>query len=825
MKNFTKKLTGIIIRFCILTSFVAGFHAAKAQQYKYDPGAVGANTFPFNATAAGSNRVQWIYNASNFLPAIPAGGGIITNVYYRTGSAATNAVYTNLKISFMTTAATTLVTGPWNGPMTQAFFSATYTIPSAPINTWVMIPLQTPWLWNGSTYFIMEVQTTALTGTGFTISQGTGGYRLWGNYAATTGTAGANLAGFGFDMVPPIPCAGKPIAGFINPVTPCPNTNFNLSLGGAPLSQGSGITYEWQKRVGTAPFAPFGPTSAIATDNINVPTDYRCIIRCSNATPPNDADTTPVYTAQLSNFLYCYCIPTYSSGGTADNIVNVRLGPINNPSTGNNSPYYSDYSSQQPTPIPIAPLTLGMVDTVHVTFGTDPSQYCGVWIDFNRNGLFDISEFITTNANAGASGTLHIPIATPGNAQTGLTRMRIRGGDDVQCSSTQPCGPTNSAWGETEDYLVEIRYPNCTGPADPGVARVTDTAMCPAFPFIVTDTTHTRNAYGLSWVWQSSITSGNIWNDVTGSANKDTLMRTFSNTIWYRMRLICSVTSDTTYSNIIKINIKPPYKCYCYSAATGGVNDTSDIGSFSIGTFHTTSGGPHLSNPAAVKGRTDYTDLGPIELYTDSTYTVDIFHTMSSATHADGRVTLFIDYNNNLQYDIPDEAIYLTTPNPTTDWQTTSTLWYLSNKIHTSYAAIPDVPTGMRVIINNDIPYNVPSDLACGPYVSGETEDYNVVFRINDPLSVHKIQGLSRLAIYPNPNNGFFNVSFSAASTIRQLDITVRDITGRILVQKSFTGVSGNFKQEIDLSNEAKGMYFVEIKADGQKQTSKVHVR
>lgn len=46
---------------------------------------------------------------------------------------------------------------------------------------------------------------------------------------------------------------------------------------------------------------------------------------------------------------------------------------------------------------------------------------------------------------------LHLPGSLPG-----LTRMRLRGGDDVQMTNLQACGPTNSTFGEAEDYLVNI---------------------------------------------------------------------------------------------------------------------------------------------------------------------------------------------------------------------------------------------------------------------------------------------------------------------------------------------------------------------------------
>src|SRR5690606_17003613 len=120
------------------------------------------------------------------------------------------------------------------------------------------------------------------------------------------------------------------------------------------------------------------------------------------------------------------------------------------------------------------------------------------------------------------------------------------------------------------------------------------------------------------------------WFNIANSLNKDTLERVFSGQpTYYRLRTICPSTHDTAYSAGTLINTKPGYKCYCYSKALGGeIYDTSDVGGVTIADYSSNAGGPHLLNALAVKPRTDFTDITPINLFIDSVYSFSVYHTM-----------------------------------------------------------------------------------------------------------------------------------------------------------------------------------------------------
>ncbi|PZF73155.1 GEVED domain-containing protein [Taibaiella soli] len=621
------------------------------------------------------------------------------------------------------------------------------------------------------------------------------------------------------------PCAGNPVAGNIEPTTPCANTDFQIGL--QNNSQSAGLSYQWQMSTNGTTWTSAGLTNAtqmIPTANISAATYFRCIVTCTNS---NLADTTPAYLAKIAPFYMCYCAST-ATGDSYSDIGNVTITNNNNTDSllnngvatpVNNNPaainLYTDFRTSVVPTVLYRDSTYNMtVSQINVT--TFLGSTVATYIDYDGNGVFDPSEQLFKLVTSSATPYVVSPYTIPSNAKIGVTGMRV-----IMVYGTSatinPCG--TYTYGETEDYLVDLRYPPCDGPSNPGIAKTSDTSMCIGYYFQLTDTTHEKYRSSISWKWQQSNSFGSQWIDVAGSANRDTLTQMFNGTTWYRLQMICDITHDTTYSNIIKINEKPPYKCYCYSIATGGAADTSDIGAFSIGNFVVTIGGPHIMNPLATKGRGDFTDLGPIELYVDSTYAVDLYHILRGKVHADARVTMFMDFNNNLTYDIPDERVVLTSD------VSSANGWYVINNITIPKTVIPNVPTGMRVILNNNVGPNIPSDEACGPYTSGETADFTVIFRQANPTGVGSIGKLQQLALYPNPNEGQFRLSFKSQNAIRDLQIAVTNVAGQQLLKENFSNAGTTFTRDFDLSQQARGVYFVEIKADGVRTIEKVVIR
>lgn len=153
-----------------------------------------------------------------------------------------------------------------------------------------------------------------------------------------------------------------------------------------------------------------------------------------------------------------YCASTHANGCSGDNIARVVLNTLDKTTgttCGTTSAAYSNFSGQ--TGANTTTLTAGSTYTLSLTFGTDGNQFFGAWIDYNHNGTYETTEFLGASANAGASGTIGVTFTVPATAAySGITRMRIVGGNDSAVTSAQACGASSSSFGETQDYDVTI---------------------------------------------------------------------------------------------------------------------------------------------------------------------------------------------------------------------------------------------------------------------------------------------------------------------------------------------------------------------------------
>jgi hypothetical protein len=190
---------------------------------------------------------------------------------------------------------------------------------------------------------------------------------------------------------------------------------------------------------------------------------------------------------------------------------------------------------------------------------------------------------------------------------------------------------------------------------------------------------------------------------------------------------------------------------------------------------------------------------------------------MKSALHGDAKITVFMDFNNNKEYDVPYERVY-------TGYTSVGNFTLVDN-IVIPHVVITGVPTGMRVVLNNDIAPNTPSDLGCGGYKSGETMDWIVQFQRNFPAGIDKLNGITEFDMFPNPNNGKFRLQFTSNNKPEDVIITVTNVTGQQIEQFAFRHNGGLFSKEMDMSNHTAGVYFVEIKAGDEVAKKKLIIK
>jgi len=73
------------------------------------------------------------------------------------------------------------------------------------------------------------------------------------------------------------------------------------------------------------------------------------------------------------------------------------------------------------------------------------------------------------------------------------------------------------------------------------------------------------------------------------------------------------------------------------------------------------------------------------------------------------------------------------------------------------------------------------------------------------------------LSIYPNPNNGIFTLNVKAKNVL----VEIMNTQGQVVLTKN----NVNTNQQIDLSNNAKGIYFVTVTSNEAVTTQKVIVQ
>jgi hypothetical protein len=82
-------------------------------------------------------------------------------------------------------------------------------------------------------------------------------------------------------------------------------------------------------------------------------------------------------------------------------------------------------------------------------------------------------------------------------------------------------------------------------------------------------------------------------------------------------------------------------------------------------------------------------------------------------------------------------------------------------------------------------------------------------------------EGDLKLNVFPNPTNGFVNVSIEGLSG-EPLSITVKDMIGRILQEQSLDRLSGSTDLSLDMSDTPDGVYFIELKAESRSLIQKI---
>lgn len=478
--SFGKKLL------CALVLLLSIHSEVSAQWIKVGSGLLQANTSttyptPFGNTNKGQ-RAQYLYYASDLISAGIKPGWIDSLGFKILNLNATN-IYSNLNFYVGTvspTAVTALGTGaaPW---LTLPLRYSSGALSIYPNLGWNNFGFSAPLYWNGTDNIVVG---TCFGGTTFSTNASV----QWDSilnvnnvsrtYASSAGDVSTicglasstesgtikrrpNVAFFTHRNA----CTGKPTAGravangdTTGGFTYCIlDDSFALSL--IHNSLDSGLSFQWQ--LATSATGPWTNLGAASTSLININTKgqtvntyYRCVLTCLVS---GLKDTSIKVLVAMAPAYRCDCASA-SLDATQEKILNVSLNTMfNSTPCGLTAGYYVD-STRMIFPTSLEPgstysltVRLGSCDTF------SRSRAVKVFIDFNQNAVYEVSEMVYANAYSSfqpnpqnATGTFVVP----STAKVGRTAMRIVYAQTTSLSSVTPCG--TYAHGETQDYAVKI---------------------------------------------------------------------------------------------------------------------------------------------------------------------------------------------------------------------------------------------------------------------------------------------------------------------------------------------------------------------------------
>ncbi|MCB9047773.1 MAG: proprotein convertase P-domain-containing protein, partial [Chitinophagales bacterium] len=260
------------------------------------------------------------------------------------------------------------------------------------------------------------------------------------------------------ELVANPPCSGTPAPGntLASSPTICYGNTVDLSL--ENTTAGNNVTYQWQENTGSGFVNVPGAIYPFYTATVLGVTSYQCIVTCTG----NSTTSSPV-TITLNPFIECYCTPPVEDCSLGDNITRVAISTLDNSSACSPNGF-GDYKTTLP-PTTIYSGTLNPIHIEGVAYSASLGNLDGyaVWIDFNRNGIYEASEVTRIGNNVAGFDVLSNPdaifdrfIDIPSSVTPGLTGMRVRSSYGFYPDGFSPCEEI-TGYGETEEYIVDIQ--------------------------------------------------------------------------------------------------------------------------------------------------------------------------------------------------------------------------------------------------------------------------------------------------------------------------------------------------------------------------------
>jgi hypothetical protein len=483
-----------------------------------------------------------------------------------------------------------------------------------------------------------------------------------------------------------------------------------------------------------------------------------------------------------------------------DWIAQISLSDLNYTSSKNQ---YSDFLGLTAT------VAVGATLPIQLTSGFSwqgYDEYWGVWIDFNKNGTFELSERVVNQLkNAPAFPTplwsLSSNITIPAGVSAGVTRMRV-----VMRRGTiepDPCGVYTN--GETEDYSINITSGTQTCQLFAQISNLScqnnGTGGNPADDTYSFSLTVTGAGVGTSG-WKAKINNVNV----TGTYGVAKSLSGYAISAG-NLAFVVRDAMDTTCTQSVAV-VAPP-TC---SVQTGPCASTSSF------PWHDWIAKVQLSNINNPTGKSQYSDFTAqtINLNKGGTYPLSLSTGNSYFSYAE-YWRIWIDYNKNGAFESTELAFEQNFP--------TGPASYLVN--YTGSITIPLTAasglTKMRVSMKRDAYAD-----ACETLPFGEVEDYGV--NISVGLTAGDGRSIENPILNLNPKDD--NLLLFPNPAGEMVQVLVEDYLGKPLNVVFYNHLGLKVKSikfdkieqkiiEIPLDKVANGQYFVQFSSPEKRVVSK----
>lgn len=118
-------------------------------------------------------------------------------------------------------------------------------------------------------------------------------------------------------------------------------------------------------------------------------------------------------------------------------------------------------------------------------------------------------------------------------------------------------------------------------------------------------------------------------------------------------------------------------------------------------------------------------------------------------------------------------------------------------------------------LTNTNVPVVAFSDAADGHQASAYS------FGPGVPTAIEEVNNIAKLGVYPNPNQGVFNVNLSTTQP-EEIQLSLFDMSGRTIWQCAPVNVSGAYTTTINLGNLEAGAYLLQTKSGTESKIEKI---